>query len=454
MPLAVFYQVTGGFWPLGRITCDLWHAIDVCSCTASILNLSCIAFERYVATADPLRYSVRLNRKTVWMLVGAVWLCSILISFPAIIWWRYYDIMKFRAEMPEINQTLESNSNFIVTVLTADELNSAQICEFPDDPWYLLSSSFVSFYIPCGVMIFLYFKIYRTATRVKKSLESGNGEIVTEQIGKSNAEKFFNKTVQNEFDSRKVSKTASVNISGQPRPRSSMILRVHRGRQFQKFSFPNVSNNSKSNINVSLQLSNETNCQHISEHNLLRCALSSERVNRKDNFPSNRLGYSVSKKEDQPGSRVECQRLKRLRPLKPPSLLSLSSIHETQMCTIQESRFEFGGSVKSCTETPNSPSTPLAEKLECEKDSSNRMRRRRAKLSQWGTPVLQRVTGVMERIQRLSREQKAAKTLGIIILAFVSSWLPFFLCTLLAAFQKLNTLPRILSSDQEKVFCL
>jgi len=41
-------QVSGGRWQLGDALCDTWIAFDVLCCTASILNLAAISFDRSV----------------------------------------------------------------------------------------------------------------------------------------------------------------------------------------------------------------------------------------------------------------------------------------------------------------------------------------------------------------------------------------------------------------------
>jgi 7 transmembrane receptor (rhodopsin family) len=44
----VVLQVNNSQWMLGEVLCDAWVAFDVLCCTASILNLAAISFDRYV----------------------------------------------------------------------------------------------------------------------------------------------------------------------------------------------------------------------------------------------------------------------------------------------------------------------------------------------------------------------------------------------------------------------
>lgn len=177
MPCAAMLAARGGRWAFGRLACDLWHALDVCSCTASILNLSCIALERFVATTDPIRHPVLLSRPRVASLIGILWLCSAAISFPAIIWWRHIDAVNFAAALDlwrsqandsdarESSTSTQNASPSRLPILRQpprDPLAAdTEQCEFPEDGLYLLCSSVVSFYLPCAVMFYFYFSIYR-----------------------------------------------------------------------------------------------------------------------------------------------------------------------------------------------------------------------------------------------------------------------------------------------------
>ena len=45
-------QVNESMWELGDALCDTWVALDVGSCTASILNLAAISVDRCVIQVD------------------------------------------------------------------------------------------------------------------------------------------------------------------------------------------------------------------------------------------------------------------------------------------------------------------------------------------------------------------------------------------------------------------
>ncbi|KAF5405981.1 7 transmembrane receptor [Paragonimus heterotremus] len=156
--MTVFY-----LWPYGQDWCDAWHAFDVLSCTASILNLCVISVERYIAISDPFNYQSKMTHSRCLCMIAIAWICSAMISFPAIAWWRastYWTQQFTGGQLSSMNTTVVN-------------LTLEGTCIFPEDQLYLFISSCVSFHLPLLVMIFVYWRIYRTATMVLKSLTCG-----------------------------------------------------------------------------------------------------------------------------------------------------------------------------------------------------------------------------------------------------------------------------------------
>ncbi|KAE9537997.1 hypothetical protein AGLY_005969 [Aphis glycines] len=88
MPVSAVQEVLDHYWTFGINACDVWRSLDVLFSTASILNLCVISLDRYWAITDPFTYPTKMSRKRAYRLIAAVWVCSGVISFPAIIWWR------------------------------------------------------------------------------------------------------------------------------------------------------------------------------------------------------------------------------------------------------------------------------------------------------------------------------------------------------------------------------
>lgn len=143
-----------GYWPFGEY-CKIWMSLDIMCCTASILNLCAISFDRYYHINDPMRYMERMTAKKVWAAIIIVWVSSALIAFVP---WSFKSHFHSALSSRKINI-----SNY--REITVD------ICSFDLDPFYAIISSTVSFYLPCVIMITAYTKLYRYAYKHVKSIQ-------------------------------------------------------------------------------------------------------------------------------------------------------------------------------------------------------------------------------------------------------------------------------------------
>nr|QVK45764.1 G protein-coupled receptor [Proales similis] len=144
MPFNSLNEMTNNYWFFGHIWCDIWHSLDVFASTASINSLLFIALDRHSAISDPINYYGSWIFKHWIVFIALIWLGSACISFPAIAYWR-----SIRTEY------------------------IPNACVFPDDIYYLVFSSLVSFYIPLIIMVVVYIRIYRAATQQINALKSG-----------------------------------------------------------------------------------------------------------------------------------------------------------------------------------------------------------------------------------------------------------------------------------------
>lgn len=138
-------HMIAGKWLFGRTVCDFWNSCDVLFSTASIMHLCCISVDRYYAIIKPLEYPTTITGKRVVIMIACVWLSSGLISFIPIFlgWYTTNENLAFLEEHPEV-------------------------CVFVVNKPYAIISSSVSFWIPCFVMLFTYYKIYLEAARQEK----------------------------------------------------------------------------------------------------------------------------------------------------------------------------------------------------------------------------------------------------------------------------------------------
>ncbi|XP_050416576.1 dopamine D2-like receptor [Patella vulgata] len=129
MPFAVYMEVTGA-WLFSDPLCDAWVASDVMACTASILNLTAISVDRFIAVTQPIKYSKHKNSKRIFVMLALTWVISVAIAVPIALGVNY------------------------------SEKRAPGDCAFFNSD-FLIYSSMGSFYIPSLIMIFLYWRIYR-----------------------------------------------------------------------------------------------------------------------------------------------------------------------------------------------------------------------------------------------------------------------------------------------------
>lgn len=137
MPLNVAYSIIGK-WLFGIHVCKMWLTSDVMCCTASILNLCAIALDRFWAITDPINYAQKRTLKRVLLMIGGVWLLSLVISSPPLVGWN---------DWPE----------------TEDFLNEP--CQLTQRQGYVIYSSLGSFFIPLLIMTIVYVEIFIATKR-------------------------------------------------------------------------------------------------------------------------------------------------------------------------------------------------------------------------------------------------------------------------------------------------
>ncbi|WAR22314.1 OAR-like protein [Mya arenaria] len=138
-PLAITYDITEQ-WALGEVVCDIWVSLDIVCCSASILNLCAIAYDRSNAIVKPMKYARKRTFKRAWCVVIFVWVYSVLIAVPRFLGWR----KKGETGLPDGK------------------------CVISQDIGYTFYSILMAFVLPMVVMLYFYYKIY-SATCVRSS---------------------------------------------------------------------------------------------------------------------------------------------------------------------------------------------------------------------------------------------------------------------------------------------
>lgn len=146
MPFSLIYEVYGQ-WQFGWVFCYFWISCDVTCCTASILHLCVISLDRYLAITSPLKYKSRISKRHAILAICVVWTCSSAISFVPIYlgWFADTTQMKLYEDSPD--------------------------CGLYVNQVYAVVSATTSFYTPLFVMLFVYARIYRIASRQAEDIK-------------------------------------------------------------------------------------------------------------------------------------------------------------------------------------------------------------------------------------------------------------------------------------------
>ena len=208
LPFSISFEVLD-IWIWGVVWCNIWLAVDVWLCTASIISLCAISLDRYIAVTRPIRYPSIMNPFRGKVLVACVWILSFVICLPPLVGWNdqnmfqskvqddianntnnlsgslSYDIMTsgplgIDSDMDYNDSIYELFSDAVASNWTGLFLNYTQACnlnlptcELTSTRGYRIYAAMGSFYIPMLVMSFFYFRIYMAAVKTAKSLRKG-----------------------------------------------------------------------------------------------------------------------------------------------------------------------------------------------------------------------------------------------------------------------------------------
>lgn len=140
------------YWYFGPIWCDLWKAIDVLLCTASILSICLISLDRYWSITHAIEYSRQRTPTRAALMITAVWVLSGIVCVPPLIGWKN--------PLP---------------------VSEYPLCLLSSEIGYVISSCMGSFYIPAVIMVFVYFKIYQAAkARARRGRRHNNNLRINE----------------------------------------------------------------------------------------------------------------------------------------------------------------------------------------------------------------------------------------------------------------------------------
>lgn len=134
MPFSLANELMG-FWYFGEVWCEIYLALDVLFCTASIAHLCAISLDRYWSITQAIEYNLKRTPRRIKCIIFIVWVIAAVISFPPLI------------TMEKENGTEEP------------------ACKINDEKWYVISSCIGSFFLPCVIMVLVYVRIYQIAKK-------------------------------------------------------------------------------------------------------------------------------------------------------------------------------------------------------------------------------------------------------------------------------------------------
>ena len=87
MPFSLANEIMG-YWIFGYWWCDIYSAMDVLLCTASIMNLCLISLDRFWSITQAIKYLKRRTPARAALMITLVWLLSALICIPPLLGWK------------------------------------------------------------------------------------------------------------------------------------------------------------------------------------------------------------------------------------------------------------------------------------------------------------------------------------------------------------------------------
>lgn len=149
-------------WIFGKAMCQIVGVLNSVFCEASIMTLTFVSLERFIAIVYPLKYETLITPKRVKFVIGYIWLQAALCA----------------------------SSTFIFAKFTFLKFESICTVDWGRNIAYTLVFAIVFLYVPFLVTVFLYCVILQTAIKQRRRIEVIKvGEITTAESGSKRSAK-------------------------------------------------------------------------------------------------------------------------------------------------------------------------------------------------------------------------------------------------------------------------
>ncbi|KAM3936687.1 proteinase-activated receptor 1-like [Leptodactylus fuscus] len=154
LPFNIVYRFSGNNWQIREGMCRIVTAAFYCNMYCSILLMTSISVDRYMAVVFPIHSRSWRTKKRAWLVCVFIWLISIASTVPLLL----------------TKQTIYIDSLDITTCHDVLELKNQQHFYM----YYFTAFSCIFFFIPLFITIFCYVVIIRTLSKRSKDIENSS----------------------------------------------------------------------------------------------------------------------------------------------------------------------------------------------------------------------------------------------------------------------------------------
>ncbi|KAI5726567.1 hypothetical protein M8J76_004900 [Diaphorina citri] len=381
-----------GKWGLPDFVCDFYIAMDVMCSTSSIFNLVAISIDRYIAVTQPIKYAKHKNNRRVWLTIVLVWAISVAIGSPIVL---------------GLNNTPD---------------RVPDLCLFYSSD-FIIYSSLSSFYIPCIIMVFLYYNIFKALSKRAKKAKAARKPHLSEMKPGI--------VIENVAQTRRLAETTLVASSLVP---SSLLDEgptcTGSGSQDDEAEIDDEGDRSPGSGDECNVLPNEKCTEFILatvvEEAVAVAPMSSSSI-LTEHYGNHDSGYAASSFEVQgsaPNSPLKKSETE-LADFKNNNANSNSKPLALRSYSVEEEKTVTNKCVKRTQSTQ--------ERSGSDNEINNKKERKASAASRFTIYKVNKASRKKREKSSAKKERKATKTLAIVLAVFLFCWVPFFTCNIMDA---------------------